>query len=385
MTAAADPTPRDAPDAAGGADDSLRAMIERSAGRLFAERADGAAFDAADRGLWPAQLWRSVVDAGFANALASAAHGGIGASWADAWPILRGVGFWQVPLPLAETMIGTMLLSMTGIEPPEGAITLIEQDRGSRLSLAGAAPRSTLRGRAARVPWARHCHWALVSMHAPSPPTLLLVDLRQGDAVRIAAGANVADEPCDEVAFGDARCAARVANPLAGLDEPLWHLGALARSAMIAGALESVLARSVDYANTRVQFGRPIGRFQAIQHSLAVLACETAAARTASLVAAGSVPSAASPGAASAVFDVAVAKLRCSEAATRAAPIAHQVHGALGFTREHPLHRATCRLWSWRAEYGSDAQWAEHLGGAAIDAGPEGFWPALTRRRFAGR
>ncbi|MCZ2097175.1 MAG: acyl-CoA/acyl-ACP dehydrogenase, partial [Anaerolineae bacterium] len=158
--------------------------------------------------------------------------------------------------------------------------------------------------------------------------------------------------------------------------------GAFARSAAIAGALESALVQSVRYAGERIQFGRPIGVFQAVQHSLAILASETVAARTAALVAAGSVPSVAAGDPSRAAFDVAVAKMRCGEAASRGAPIAHQVHGAIGFTREHPLHRATCRLWAWRAEHGSDAQWAGWLGRAAIGAGSKGFWAGLTRRQF---
>lgn len=382
MTTGPGTTP--APGAQADSADAVRSMIELGAERLFGGNVDAAMHAAVASGEWPARLWALAVDSGFARALAREEDGGIGANWADAWPILHGLGYWQVPLPLAETMIATMLLSMAGVALPEGAIALIEEAGAGGLAIDGPAQHPALRGQASRVPWARHCRWALVSMRAPAPGTLLLVDLQQGGTVRTAAGANLADEPSDEVAFDGARCTARVGNPLPGLEQPLRHLGALTRSAMIAGALESALAQSVGYANQRVQFGRPIGRFQAIQHALAVLAAEAAAARMAAIVAAGSAPSIAMRDSTSAAFDIAVAKLRCSEAATRAAPIAHQVHGAIGFTREHPLHRATCRLWAWRAEYGSDTQWAERLGSAAIGAGAEGFWPAVTRRGFDG-
>ena len=364
-------------------DDSLRAEIERSAQRIFGENVDAAAFAEVERGEWPQRLWRVAVDVGFAAAPARAAHGGIEASWADAWPILHGVGFWQVPLPLAETMIGAMLLSMAGAAVPDGPIALVDEACGG-VRVEGVPGAPTLAGQASRVPWARHCRWALVSIRDPDPGSVALVDLKQGERVRIVAGTNLAGEPRDEVTFADARCALRIDALLPALDAPVRHLAAMARSAAIAGALESLLAQSVRYAGERVQFGRPIGSFQAIQHALALLANETVAARTAALVAAGSAPSFAGM-AASAAFDIAVAKLRCSEAASRGAPIAHQVHGAIGFTREHPLHRATCRLWSWRDEYGSDAHWAERLGGEAIREGSGGFWPAVTRRRFGER
>ncbi len=84
----------------------------------------------------------------------------------------------------------------------------------------------------------------------------------------------------------------------------------------------------------------------------------------------------------SARFSAAVAKVRAGEAATRATGIAHQVHGAIGFTQEHALHFATRRLWAWRAQFGSDAWWAAELGRSAIAAGGSGFWTALTQRRF---
>ncbi|MCO5106287.1 MAG: acyl-CoA/acyl-ACP dehydrogenase [Burkholderiaceae bacterium] len=376
--------PPDAPhgerDATHGEDDATRAQIERSVERLFGENVDAAAHAAAERGEWPGRLWQSVVDAGLCAAPTRAAHAGIETSWADAWPILRGLGYWQVPLPLAETMIGAMLLSKAGLEPPPGAITLVEAGTDARLAVGGAPEHPTLAGHADRVPWARHCRWALVS--TPGSDALFLVELAQPGNVRVSAGTNLAGEPRDQVAFSDARVALCIDDPLPGLDEPIRHLGALARSAAIAGALESALEQSVRYANERIQFGRPIAAFQAIQHSLAILAAETVAARTSALVAAASAPSIAAGDASRAGFDIAVAKLRCSEAATRGAPIAHQVHGAIGFTREHPLHRATCRLWAWRAEHGSDAQWAERLGGAAIAAGSRDLWPALTRRKF---
>jgi acyl-CoA dehydrogenase len=141
----------------------------------------------------------------------------------------------------------------------------------------------------------------------------------------------------------------------------------------IAGALERVLMQTVEYARTRVQFGKPIASFQAIQQQLAVLAGHTAAAGIA---------------AEAAIADLeaperlwrsaAAAKIRCGEAAGAAASIAHQVHGAIGITKEHSLHFATRRLWSWRAEFGSESFWAERLGRAACAAGAEPYWPAIT-------
>ncbi|MBC7956514.1 MAG: acyl-CoA dehydrogenase, partial [Cytophagales bacterium] len=178
--------------------------------------------------------------------------------------------------------------------------------------------------------------------------------------------------------LGRARLGAIARHPLP-LAQPVWLLGAIARSAMMVGALEAALEQSVRYAGERVQFGKPIGRNQAIQQNLALMAGDVAAARMAALTATLD----AGGDWRSTLFSAAVAKVRAGEAATRGCGIAHQVHGAIGFTHEHPLHFATRRLWAWREEFGTDAYWAAELGRAAIRARASGFWPALTRKQFA--
>ena len=354
-------------------------MIEQSAARLFSENVDKALLERFETGAFPDELWQLAVDSGFSLALASEDAGGIGESWAAAYPILRGIGYWQVPLPLAETMIGAQLLSMAGIEVPEGPIAIIEQGIDNALSLGGSGASVTLTGEAPRVAWARHCRWALVSMAGAG---IALVDLKGGESIRLAERTNHAKIPTDGLSFDGVRPVARAANPLPQLDRPVWTLGALARSAMIVGTLEWLLEQSAQYANDRVQFGKPIGKNQALQQQLALMAGDVAAARMAVLVALNDAPSSTAGDCSSTSFSTAVAKIRSGEAATRATSIAHQVHGAIGFTYEHMLNFGSRRLWAWREEFGSDSWWAERLGQAAIAARSNGFWPALTQRRF---
>ena len=59
--------------------------------------------------------------------------------------------------------------------------------------------------------------------------------------------------------------------------------------------------------------------------------------------------------------------------------IAGQMHGAIGFTREHRLHLYTTSLYTWRDEFGGQVMWAKLLGAAAIDAGAAGYWPMVTQ------
>ena len=152
------------------------------------------------------------------------------------------------------------------------------------------------------------------------------------------------------------------------------RFGALFRAAQMAGAMEAALELSTRYANDRIQFGRPIARFQVIQQQLALLAEQTAAASVA-------VESAAIAVAADrplSALAVAAAKIRAGEAAGKVAEIAHQVHGAIGFTHEHSLHRLTRRLWTWRDEFGTESYWSRELGKTVMTAGAEALWPAIT-------
>jgi acyl-CoA dehydrogenase len=142
----------------------------------------------------------------------------------------------------------------------------------------------------------------------------------------------------------------------------------------MAGGLEYLLAQTVRYASERKQFGRAIGSFQAIQHQLALLAGHTAAAG----IAAASAFRAADRG--DAAFEIAVAKVRTGEAAGLGAGIAHQCHGAIGFTYEHSLHFATRRLWSWRAEFGAESHWAAEIGRRVAERGGDGLWTYITAR-----
>jgi acyl-CoA dehydrogenase len=140
----------------------------------------------------------------------------------------------------------------------------------------------------------------------------------------------------------------------------------------MSGVLERVLEMSVGYAKERKQFGRPIGGFQAIQHTLAVMAGHVAAALRATDAAI-----AALPGERFAV-QVAVAKSRVGEAAGVVAEMAHQVHGAMGFTHEHQLHHFTRRLLAWRDEYGRETYWQQRIGRRVAGGGADAMWDFIV-------
>lgn len=163
---------------------------------------------------------------------------------------------------------------------------------------------------------------------------------------------------------------------------PLPRLaGALLRSAQMAGAAQALLGRSVSYCGERVQFGRPIGRFQAVQQQLAELAGYAACMQAVSQQAFAAVQREGMPDGEQhpAWLAVAMAKCRCSELVQPVTRIAHGIHGAIGFTEEFGLHRFSRPLWRWRAEYGRHSDWAEAIGRRVIAGGPAAAWAAIAR------
>ncbi len=200
-------------------------------------------------------------------------------------------------------------------------------------------------------------------------------------AVMRVAGALAMHEPAGNLQVGEAILSAHL-----GADfDPVQHrhLGAFLRVGQAAGALDAALAMSIQHTNTREQFGKPLSKQQAVQQNLAIFACEAAAVNVAGQAAARALDLASSDGNVSgtdALFEIAAAKLRTNKAIGTGTAIAHQVHGAIGFTMDYALHPLTTSLMRWRSEYGNDAYWAEILGGLACAHGGAGLWAEVTRR-----
>jgi acyl-CoA dehydrogenase len=187
----------------------------------------------------------------------------------------------------------------------------------------------------------------------------------------------MAGEPRDTYEFAGLGLSGNEVAPAApGIDQAaLYRRGALARAMMMAGAMERALDTAVNYAQERKQFGRPISKFQAVQQNLAVMAGQVAAAGAAADAGCEAL-SIDDP--AKQEFLVAIAKTRVGDAATLASEIAHQVHGAIGFTKEYSLQLSTRRLWSWRDEFGGEAEWAAKVGAYVCAGGADALWPTLT-------
>jgi acyl-CoA dehydrogenase len=338
-----------------------------AAGREPAAGGEGSA----DSG-WAPALWEMLEAAGLPLVGVPEAHGGVGGGWPEIAAVVRAAGRFPAPVPLAETAaLAVWLLAMAGRPIPPGPLTVAPTRPSDRLEIAADGDRWRLRGSAARVPWASQASAIVVLAQHGTDTVVASV---APSACRVESGANLAGEPRNRVTFEDVRLADD-AVARASLDaDQLLVRGALVRAIQIVGALDRVLELTVGYAQARTQFGRPLGRFQAVQHELARLAGETVAAAAA---VDGAIAAAAARRDCS--FEVAAAKVRTGEAASAGARIAHQLHGAIGFTQEHQLHRLTTRLWSWRDEFGAERDWAIRLGRFAAGAGPASYWDWFTR------
>jgi alkylation response protein AidB-like acyl-CoA dehydrogenase len=327
-------------------------MLAEMIQRLFERSLDDTAQSRAKNGEWLAPLWAEVADMGLPLALLSEEQGGFGLSGAEQGEALRLLGRHAVPLPLAETMGANRLLAAAGLPLAEGAAGLARADD---LRVAGGC----LQGEVARVAWGEHLDCLVLAVG----DTLYRVP-RAGWTVS-ETGAAVNFHPRATLAIDWAIDAS------AALPYCPQAAGATLRSFQIAGALEAALDMTLEHTATRVQFGKPLQKNQVVQHELAKLAGELACATAAADLAADAL-------ARGDVLGVAAGTLRAREAAGTGASIAAQMHGAIGFTREHRLHLYTTSLWAWRDEFGGQVAWAKLLGAAAIDAGSTGYWPMVT-------
>ncbi len=321
-------------------------LLTETAERLFADLA-------ARRGEPFEAIWPEVEAAGFPALMVPESDGGFGGDWRDAFAVARLAGFHALALPVADAIVAGAFGSA-----------------GDGLTVAaprceGALEAGRLTGTLSSVPWGRHASGLLAIYND------LLVRLPAGAAASVSNALSPAGEPRDSFRF-EAAPIEILATGLTGVGP--FELGALMRTAQIAGALDAALAQSIDYVNQRVQFGKPLAKFQAMQQALALFAEEAAAVNCAGQAAAA----AADRG--EARLEIAAAKLRANMAAGVGAATAHQAHGAIGFTQEGDLQPLTRRLTAWRSEFGADRFWAERLGGQVAAIGADSLWADLTRR-----
>lgn len=349
-------------------------IINDTAEKLFSNEVDKQLIEQVEKGNFPENLWQQTIDLGFTTLFCKEDFGGIEAPWVDAYPVFYHVGYHQVPLPIAETAIANFILSAADsayLTDRPIAIATADQDQTLRIDET-----NNIDGEIKNVKWARYSHYLLVTITANK---FALIDLN-AEGVKIIEDVDTSQMPADTVQLNQVAIKEIIQNPFSNLDDPIKVFGAAARSVMIVGALEFALDQSVQYAKDRIQFGKPIGKNQALQQQLALMAGDVAVSRASAFMACKDLPDVNQLIADSAEFSVAAAKVCAGDAVTNGTSIAHQVHGAIGFTYEHSLNFATRRLWAWRGDFGNASQWARKIGQGFAQQSGEEFWPTLTQR-----
>lgn len=291
--------------------------------------------------------WRHLEDAGLTRLTSDPESGG---SPRELALVLRALARHAVTVPLAETdVLAGWLAARAGVEVPEtGVLTLAVGDVGT----------AALQG----VPYARDADAVVVTLRDGGS---LRVAVASPSDLVIASGHNLGGEPRDTVGVPD------VDFVTVDAAAELERRGAWARCVQSLGALDAAVEYSVSHTRERVQFGRPLSAFQAVQHTLASMAGEVERARAATELA---VAAAAEYGFDSPQTDyaVTVAKVVLGRVVPTVVTAAHQLHGAIGVTIEHRLWLATMRARSWVDEFGDTALYARRLGRMALAAARDG-------------
>jgi acyl-CoA dehydrogenase len=348
-------------------------IVAETAEKIFADLADAQTINRDKKDAWKAPLWKALTEAGLPLAWVPEDCGGSGVSLAEGFGVMSAAGRFAVAVPLAETMLAGWLLAQAKVSSPDGEMTVVPASPKDRITVNSDG---SLSGKARGVPFAKAAKHIAVLADGNGSLQIALVDAGK---CRIEAGIGLGGDHSDAVTLDKVQPIAIKPAPKGFDQTQLMLMGGVARSLQIAGALESMLEISVRYSNERVAFEKKISKFQAVQHNLARLAGESAAALAAATSAADAIANATAFN--DEVFlEAAAAKIRCSEAAEKGGAIAHQVHGAIGFTIEHILHRYSLRALAWRDDFGSESYWAVELGKLVANCGADELWPLVASR-----
>ncbi|MEM5388785.1 acyl-CoA dehydrogenase family protein [Paraburkholderia phymatum] len=286
----------------------------------------------------PVALWKDIHESGFIDALVPVERDGAGLGWRDATGLVLLCGRYAVPLPAAHTLLARAALACANAEIPTGPITIADRVR--------IGPGGAISASAVQFGQTSSWVWSKVDGTDCLLPTADAERQRSGGNGSLSADLHWKRFPATGLRF-TGTCDLRAA-------------GAAITAALLAGAMERAGELTIGYANERIQFGKAIGKLQAIQQQLSVLCEQMYAARTAALIGLTSADHTIDS------LRAATAKSRASEAAVTVAAVSHAVHGAIGVTEEYDLQLFTRRLHDWRRDYGSEGFWNARLGSALL-------------------
>ncbi|MGE0877931.1 MAG: acyl-CoA dehydrogenase family protein [Acidimicrobiia bacterium] len=332
-------------------------LLLSTAEKVFGDTCTFEAIEAAEANGWAPEIWRAVAQTGLPWISVPESAGGSGGSLADALAVVQVAARYGAPIPIAETgLLAGWLLASAGLPIGEGVATVVP---GNELTFAGGR----LNGVAHQVAWASAAERIVVLIDGQVASVAT-------SAVSVERRPNLAGEPRDTVTFDNVTPEAVA--PTTITRDQFMRRGALTRIALTAGAIGRMSELTIQYTTDRKQFGQAVRRFQLVQAHLVHLAQDAQLVSMALQAAVAAVEAGAGD------FEIAAAKAIAANASLSSARLAHQAHGAMGMTREYPLHHLTRRVWAWRPEYGDEGYWNRIVMSTAVDTGADRLYGLIA-------
>ena len=343
----------------------VRSIVEKSASETLHVPRIAIPYDAS--------LWQTLAEAGLTLVSTPESAGGSGAGLAEAVTVLSVAGEYAVPLPLAETdLLAAWLLVCGGLDVPMGPLS---SARGEITMSASGPANVAVSGTLQRVPWARDADAVVVLGSSAEGEVVFLVPT---EIAEVFPGHNLAHEPRDCVTVRPGDAAGRGCSVVGAVSSEWGVRGALARAAQTCGALESALGLTLEHASTRIQFGRPLGRFQAVQHLVAEAAGEVTMARAACDVAVRTGPSEGSQvRVRSWPSPLRSRRLRAPPASSAGSHTRFTVRSGSPWTTGCVISR--CAMQAWRSEFGGERIWERRIGEIALAEEAPDVWSLVTQ------
>ncbi|MEH6756990.1 MAG: acyl-CoA dehydrogenase family protein [Parasphingorhabdus sp.] len=332
---------------------NTEAMVAQTTAKIYADLCGREIPHEAESGKYPQSLWDALVGNGLPLAWVSEENGGFSADYDEVFGAIWVSAQAASPVPFAETLIANWLLDRAGIAIPDGASSFAILDAHST-----------------DIPFA-----SVVD-------NVVIFDTIKSEIALFKTADAVAGEAHSLSPDGENRLDFSGAKPVASSSTELSRRAVEAliltvRAVQMAAAIEAALNLSITYVSDREQFGRPLSKFQAIQHQLAVAGSESAAATMAATQAA-SVLARNIGDPEKAWHEAVVAKVQIGHNVEAVTVPFHQVHGAMGYTQEYDLHHYTRRLWAWRDTLGNEHHWSRLLGAELAVTSPDQLWKGVT-------
>ncbi|WP_213575693.1 acyl-CoA dehydrogenase family protein [Rhodococcus sp. USK13] len=302
---------------------------------------------------YSSEAWDLLGESGLTLLTTPESAGGSGGGITEAALMLDRTGYHALPAPLFETdLLASWLLGLHGTDASSAPMTAVQVDWSPGDLRAGKIVLN-------RVPWGQIASDILVAGDR------FVGRIRTADAKIEPVGDLVGEHYADVSVSVEAL---EVVPTSTDTRSEYLTRGAWARSEQICGALERILDLGIAHVTERHQFGRPIGKFQAVQELISrsaglVTTAKAATAHAAAVVAQEGFD------ADSSRIAVSIAKIQAGRAATVVSRDIHQAHGAIGFTLDHQLRHFTTRALAWNRDFGTSTQWSKELGRRALGSG----------------